>query len=163
MPKVTAIVEASGIFDSKMLAKICLNGSYPKKGERVTVRWGKTRSTSQNSLYWLYLQFLWQDWNLKDEYNTVEELHETLKATFLSKRVFHEGKEFIRVGSTTTLDKLSFGEYLTKIDNAMVEYQRCNTVPFWDSVRARKDDIPSLELNAEGKAWLKAEEAKNEQ
>ena len=139
MPKITATVLASGIFDGKMLAKICLNGSYPKKGERITVKWGRTRSNEQNALYWLYLQFLWQDCNLKEEYNTIDELHETLKATFLSKKVFHNGMEFVHVKSTTTLDKLAFGEYLKQIDNAMVEYHHCNTTPFWDEYRENNE------------------------
>jgi hypothetical protein len=143
MPKVTATVLASKIVDGKMLAKIALNGSMPKTGDRLTVKWGRARSNSQNALYWLYLQFLWQDCGLKDEYNTVEELHETLKATFLSNRIFHDGLEFIHVKSTTSLDKLAFGEYLKQIDNAMVEYHHCDTAPFWDAYENNK--IPKTE------------------
>jgi hypothetical protein len=153
MPKVSAIVLVSGIYEKEMLAKIKLNGSYPKKGERITVKWGRTRSNSQNALYWLYLQFLWSDCDLRSEYNTVEDLHEAMKATFLSKRVFHGGLEFIHVKSTTELDKLAFGEYIKQIDNAMVEFQHCNTEPFWASYRDQKDGKISLELTDEGKKW----------
>lgn len=161
MPKVSGTVLASKIFEGKMLAKISLNGSMPKQGDRITVKWGRTRSNSQNALYWLYLQFLWQDCNLKEEYNTVEELHETLKATFLSKRVFHDGKEFINVKSTTALDKLAFGEYLKQIDDAMVEYHHCNTAPFWQEYKDNKDGKVSLDLTPEGEAWLKSQEKKS--
>ena len=158
MPKVSATVLASKMIECKMFAKIRLNGSMPKEGDRLTVKWGRTRSNSQNNLYWLYLQFLWQDCNLKKEYNTVEELHETLKATFLSKRVFHNDKEFIHVKSTTTLDKLAFGEYIKQIDNAMVEYHHCNTAPFWEEYKRNKDGEITGELTEEGKAWEKAQE-----
>ena len=155
MPKVAGIVLAVAIIEGKKLMKAELNGSLPKKGERITVKFGRTRSNNQNALMWLYLQFLWEDCNLKEEYNTVNELHETLRATFLSKRVFHDNKEFIKVGSTTTLDKLAFGEYLKQIDNAMVEYHHCNTAPFWQSYEDQKDGKISMELTAEGKAWAK--------
>jgi hypothetical protein len=131
MPKVAAVVLESGVYNGKNLAKIRLNGSLPKKGEKITVKWGRARSECQNALYWLYLSFLFNDCGLKDEYSTVDELHEMLKATFLSKRIFHGGKEFLKVGSTTTLDKLAFGEYMKQIDNAMVEYHHCDTSRFW--------------------------------
>lgn len=161
MPKVSATVLASKIIEGQMLSKIRLNGSMPKQGDRITVKWGRTRSNSQNALYWLYLQFLWQDCNLKDEYNTIEELHETLKATFLSKKIFHEGKEFIHVKSTTELDKVAFGEYLKQIDDAMVEYQHLNTAPFWQEYRDNKDGKVSMDLTPEGEKWLKDQEKKS--
>jgi hypothetical protein len=76
-----------------------------------------------------------------------------MKATFLSKKVFHSGLEFVHVKSTTTLDKLAFGEYLKQIDNAMVEYEHCNTAPFWQEYKDNKEGAVSLELTDEGKKW----------
>jgi hypothetical protein len=151
--KVSGRVLAVAIIEGKMLMKTQMNGRLPKKGDLITVKWGRTRSNEQNALYWLYLQFLWQDCGLKDEYSTVDDLHETLKATFLSKRVFHNGMEFIKVGSTTSLGKLEFGEYLKQIDNTMVEYHHCNTAPFWEEYKENKDGKVSLELTDEGKRW----------
>jgi hypothetical protein len=154
MPKIAGKVLAVAIVNGKMLMKAQLNGRLPKVGDNIVVKFGKVRSNSQNALYWLYLTFLFNDCNLKEEYNTVEELHETLKATFLSKKVFHSGLEFVHVKSTTTLDKLAFGEYLKQIDNAMVEYEHCNTAPFWQEYKDNKDGISKdmLELSDEGKA-----------
>ena len=126
--KVLAIkVEPNG----DMLIKAQLNGRLPKVGDAITVKWGKIRSGSQNNFYWAYLTFLFSDCDLKAEYSTVDELHEMLKATFLSTRVFHEGMEFIKVGSTTKLGKLEFGEYINKIDQAMVEFHHCQTAQFF--------------------------------
>lgn len=138
MPKVRAKVLAVKIENGKFLAKLEFNERLPKIGDLLVCKWGKYRSTSQNSLYWAFLTFLWQDCSLKDEYNTVEELHETLKATFLSKRILVKGLEIIKVGSTTTLDKLAFSEYMERIDKAMTEYHHISTAPFWDEVRNRE-------------------------
>jgi hypothetical protein len=154
MPKIAGKVLAVAIVNGKMLMKAQLNGRLPKVGDNILVKFGKVRSNSQNALYWLYLQFLWSDCDLRSEYNTVEDLHEAMKATFLSKRVFHGGLEFIHVKSTTELDKLTFGEYIKQIDNAMVEYEHCNTAPFWQEYKDNKDGISKdmLELSDEGKA-----------
>ncbi len=138
MPKVSGTVLGVAIIEGKMLMKAELNGRLPKKGDLITVRFGKVRSNEQNSLYWLYLTFLLNDADLKSEYLTIEELHEMLKATFLSKRVFHGKKEFIHVGSTTTLDKHAFGEYMERIDKAMTEYHHISTAAFWEEVRNRE-------------------------
>lgn len=152
MPKVTAIVLASKIIEGEMLAKIRLNGKMPKQGDKITVKWGRTRSNSQNALMWLFLGYLWQDCGLKDEYSTIDELHETLKATFLSKRVFHSGKEFIHVGSTATLGKLEFGEYLERINKAMIEFHNIDTSEFWREYEDNKNGNISMELTEEGNA-----------
>lgn len=158
MPKtkaqVLAVLKEEGT--GRLLAKLQFNKYLPKVGEWIDCKFGRTRSRDQNSLYWAYLTFLWADCDLKNEYLTVEELHETLKATFLSKKVYHNGLEFIHIKSTTTLDKLAFGEYLKQIDNAMVEYHHCNTAPFWASYEANKDNV-SMELTEEGKKYMEAQ------
>jgi hypothetical protein len=148
MPTVRAQVLATKTEGKEFLAKLSFNGRLPNKGDFITCKWGKIRSTSQNALYWLYLTFLFEDCNLKEEYNTIEELHETLKATFLSKKVFHNGLEFVHVKSTTSLDKIAFGEYLKQIDNAMVEYHHCNTAEFWQSQKEQFKTAPQKEVEA---------------
>ena len=134
MPTVKAKILNSWIENGKYLAKIQLNRKLPKKGIFIDVHWGAKRSLMQNAFYWEYLTFLWEDCNLKEEYLTIEELHETLKATFLSERIIGKNDlEIIKVGSTTNLDKVSFGEYLDKVDKAMVAFHSIDTHPFWDT------------------------------
>jgi len=131
MPKISGRVLVSKLVDGKFLAKIALNGRLLPEGVQISIKWGKCRSMAQNALMWVFLEYLWDTCGLKSEYSTIEELHETLKATFLSKRIFHGGKEFIHVGSTTTLGKVEFGEYLEKINKAMIEYHGIDTSEFW--------------------------------
>jgi len=157
MPKIAGRVIASKIVDGKFLAKIALNGRLLPDGVNVSIKWGKSRSTAQNALYWLFLGYLWQECGLKDEYSTVDELHETFKATFLSKRVFHGGKEFIKVGSTTSLGKVEFGEYIERINKAMIEYHGIDTSGFWQEYKDMKDGV-SMELTDEGRKWQASQE-----
>lgn len=122
--------------NGKYLAKIQVNRKLLKKGIFIDLKWGAKRSTMQNAFYWEYLTFLWEDCNLKEEYLTIEELHETLKATFLSERIITKsGFEIIKVGSTTNLDKIAFGEYLDRIDKIMVEYHKIDTTSFWETYK----------------------------
>jgi len=130
MPKVKGRVLFSKIENGRCLVTVALDGKIPQKGEAVTLKWGRRRSNSQNALMWAFLEFL-MDAGMKDEYSSADELHEMLKATFLSKRVFKNGLEFIKVGSTTDLDKIAFCEYLDKINEAMITYQGINTSSFW--------------------------------
>lgn len=131
MPKVKATVLDTKAVDGKLLAEVQFNGRLPQKGELLTVKWGRHRSGLQNNFYWLYLTFLMNDCGLKDEYLNVDELHDTLKATFLSRRINRNGLEITKVGSTTELDKLAFGEYFDKIDKAMAEFHKIDTSAFW--------------------------------
>ena len=151
MPKIAGRVIASKLVNGKFLAKIALNGRLLPEGVNISIKWGKSRSNSQNALYWLFLGYLWDTCDLKSEYASTDELHETLKATFLSKRVFHGGKEFIHVGSTTNLGKVEFGEYLERINKAMIEFHGIDTGPFWQEYKDNKDGKISLDLTDEGK------------
>src|SRR3990167_5639886 len=129
MPKVKAKVLSTNI-DTKghLLAHMQFNRKMPPKGSFVDVHWGSQRSLMQNSFYFEYLTFLYEDCELKNEYLTIQELHETFKATFLSERIRMKGcLELIKVGSTTALDKVAFGEYLDKIDKAVNAYLHCDT------------------------------------
>ena len=126
--KILAVWEEQG----KHLVKAQFNRKPPPKGSFVDVRFGAKRSLMQNSFYFAYLTFLWDDCELKKEYLTVEELHETLKATFLSKRITNaSGIELIKVGSTTKLDKIAFSEYLERIDKAVTTFHNLDTSSFW--------------------------------
>jgi hypothetical protein len=132
MPKVTAKVLATKVEQGKLMAILRFSEKLPPKEKLVTVEWGAKRSLMQNAFYWEYLTFLIEVCGLKENYLTIKELHETLKATFLSKRMFTKsGLEIIKVGTTTQLDKTSFAEYLEKIDKAMVEYHHVDTSQFW--------------------------------
>lgn len=133
MPKISGKVIKSGIKDGKLLAIIQFNGRMPKPGELVICKWGRTRSLSQNALLWVFYDYLLNECGMKEEYSTSEELHETLKAAFLSKKVFTpNGQEILKIGSTTNLGKIEFGEYLDKINQAVIEYWGINTQPFWE-------------------------------
>ena len=133
MPRVKAKILSTNIdTQGHFLAQLQFNRKLPPKGVFVDVQWGAKRSLMQNAFYWEYLTFLWKDCNLKEEYLTIEELHETLKATFLSERfITKSGLEIIKVGSTTNLDKVTFGEYLDKVDKAMVVFHSIDTSSFW--------------------------------
>ncbi len=133
MPKISGKVLDTKI-DAKgrFLAMIQLNKKPPRKHERITVKWGQGRSDSQNAFYWLFLTYLMGTCGLEEEYDTNNDLHETLKATFLSKKTFTKsGLEIIRVGSTTKLNKSDFVEYLSKVNKAMIEYHNVDTSAFW--------------------------------
>lgn len=131
MSQVKAKVLNSWIENNKFLSKIQVNRKLLPKGIFIDIRYGAKRSLMQNAFMWKFLEFLWDDCNLKEEYLTVEELHETLKATFLSERVIKNNLEIIKVGSTTTLNKGEFAEYLNKIDKAMVAFHNIDTSEFW--------------------------------
>lgn len=74
-----------------------------------------TRSLSQNSLYWLYLETI-----EKETGNSASDLHEYFKREFLPPKfikVMIKGKEIERKipASTTELEKIPFTDYLDKI------------------------------------------------
>ena len=134
MPRVKAKILSTNIDpQGHFLAHLQFNRKMPPKGSFVDVQWGAKRSLMQNAFYWEYLTFLWEDCNLKEEYLTIEELHETLKATFLSERIISKNGVgvIIKVGSTTALDKVAFGEYMDRIDKAIVAFHCINTSAFW--------------------------------
>jgi len=136
MPRVKARVLKTQPTKGELKALLQFNGKLPKVGDIITCKWGSQRSTQQNKFYWLYLEWILEHGGLKDEYLSVEELHETLKGRFLSKKVqTNLGFQTIRIGSTTELDKLAFGEYIDKIDKVMVDYCKIDTSPFFEEYR----------------------------
>lgn len=133
MPKVKAVVRSSSVDGKKLLGSLEFNEKMPKVGETVTVKWGSTRTLSQNSLYWVFLEWLINEGGLKDQgHFSAEALHIDLKEHFLAEKIFDKGKfKAIEEGSTATLGKTEFGEYIEKVDMFMQSFFAIDTQKFW--------------------------------
>lgn len=84
-------------------------------GQKVIVsvkKFYNSRSTKQNSLYWVWLTHI--GYEIGEE---PEDLHTTFKSMFLTDR----SKEFPIVKSTTSLSTYQFMEYMEKIARKMDE------------------------------------------
>src|SRR3990167_7071269 len=85
MPKVKARILAQKIVDGKLLAKVQFDGKCPRDGEIFSAKWGSVRTLPQNSLYWVYLNWLIDTAGLKDQgHFFADTLHENLKKHLLS-------------------------------------------------------------------------------
>ena len=84
----------------------------PREGKRVVIEEeAKPRTLPQNSYYWAYLSII-----EKETGQLATDVHEWAKRKFLPPRFITVNSEQLKVpGSTTTLDKPAFGEYLDKI------------------------------------------------
>lgn len=133
MPKVKARVLGSKVEGNRLLATFEMNEKLPKKGELVTVKWGSTRTLSQNALYWAFLSWLIQHGGLKEHgHYSAEALHLDLKAHFLAEKVFTKGQITAAEEATTTdLGKAEFGEYVEKVNQFVCEFFGVDTQPFW--------------------------------
>lgn len=138
MPKVKAKVLETWINeDGWLIAKVRFNRKMPKEGEYLVVKWGSQRTLPQNSLYWVYLNWLIVHGGLKEHGHFSEQgLHESLKAHFLSEKVMDKGKfKAIEDGTTTILTKSEFGEYVDLVDKFVNAFFGVDTSPFWEEYR----------------------------
>jgi hypothetical protein len=133
MPKVQARVRSSKIEDRKLVALLEFNEKAPRAGELVMVNWGSKRTPTQNSLYWVFLNWLVNHGGLK-EYGhfSAEAFHLDLKAHFLAEKILDNGQfKAISEPSTTTLGKVEFGEYMDKVNEFVQSFFKIDTAPFW--------------------------------
>ncbi len=134
MPKVKGKVVRTAIDkDGNLLAVIQFNQKMPKKGEMVSVKWGSTRTLSQNALYWVYLHWIINDGGLKDSGHFSEDaLHINLKEHFIAEKIFDKGYfKAIEEATTTDLNKSEFGEYFDQVDSFMNSFFKISTAEFW--------------------------------
>ena len=139
MPKVKAVVQSIDFKDSKLLAVLQFNEKIPAKGEIVTVKWGAERTISQNSLYWVFLDWLIRHGGLKEQgHFSPDALHLDLKTHFLAEKIMTRG-QFVAVEepTTTTLGKAEFSEYMDKVDHFVQEFFGITTATFWEEKKQR--------------------------
>ena len=138
MPKVDAkILDTKVTPDGRLLAKVEFNKYLPRVGTKVAVKWGSIRNLSQNSLYWVYLNWLINEAGLKDHgHFSVEVLHYNMKQHLLAEKVLDKGVfKAVEEATTTMLDKVQFGEYLQAVDEFIREFFKIDTQPFWDEYK----------------------------
>jgi len=138
MPKVQAKILSSTIDEhGHLICKVQFNRKMPRKGELFIAKWGAIRSLSQNSLYWVFLNWLIEHAGLKDHGHFSEQaLHENLKAHFIAAKIFDRGQfKAIEEATTTTMDKVEFGQYLEKVDQFVKEFFEIDTSSFWETYK----------------------------
>jgi hypothetical protein len=142
------------IIDGKMLVKCVLNGKLPPIGANIYLKWGSNRSKAQNALLWAYYTWVIEYGGMKDQgFFCPEALHESLKAHFLADKIMDKGEwKAIEEGSTATLNKSEFSEYMEKIDHFLVDFFGIDTSVFWQDYEANKDNV-SMEITDEGREW----------
>ena len=135
MPRVKAKVWKTKTDEKgRLIALLEFNRKMPKPNEIITVKWGMSRSLEQNSLYWLYLQWLINEGGLKEQCHfSADALHLNLKQHFLAKKVFDKGRfKAIEEATTTQLTKIEFSDYFDAIDKLMNDFFEIDTSGFWE-------------------------------
>lgn len=143
MPKVAGRVLKTKIVDGAMLMKAQLSGKLPPEGSAIYVKWGSLRSRDQNALLWAYYTWLIDFGGLKEHgFYCPEAIHESLKAKFLADKIMSKGEwKAIEDGSTATLSKSEFSEYIEKIDHFICDFFQADTSPFWEAHKSDEETM----------------------
>ena len=72
----------------------------------------RRRSTSANAYYWSCVVPIVQDYVGEED---AEEIHNLLKSQFLRTKVVIKGKEYTKIGRTSTLTTAQFADYLERV------------------------------------------------
>ena len=137
MPKIKCRVLKTKAEDGKFQALIQLNGKLPPVNEICTLKWGSTRTLSQNAFLWVFYTWLIEHGGLKEHGHFFPQaLHDNLKAHFLAEKIMSKG-QFVAIeeGSTTQLNKAEFSEYFEKVNAFVMEFFECDTSPFFEEHR----------------------------
>jgi len=87
----------------------------------------RKRTLDQNSLYWLFCDFVGMALEM-----TKEEVHEGFKEKHLQKtKILPDGREWKTKESSNELDSHEFGLYLDKCNLTALEFG-VDTSPFWE-------------------------------
>lgn len=139
MPRIKARVLRTKASDGSLQALLQCNGKLPKEGDIVTLKWGSVRTLSQNSLYWLLLNWAIEHGGLKEQgHFDPTALHMDLKAHFLAEKVFTRSEfKAIEEATTTDLTKNEFGDYVDKVDDFLRSFFEVDTSAFWSEYREK--------------------------
>lgn len=130
--KVSGKVISTEIKDGKMFVTCQMNGRLPKVGEAVSIKWGRHRTVGQNAIYWVWLNWLYENGAKDEGYGSADELHEAFKGRFLvTTTVGPNGMKSYRIKSTTELNTQEFTEYMDKCQLASREYLKIDDASFW--------------------------------
>jgi len=134
MAVVKGKVHKSKFKDGKFMTLLVLNGKMPREGESVSLKWGAKRSLSQNAFLWVYYDWLINHAGLKEQgHFCAEALHLNLKQHFLAEKVMtKDGFKAVEEATSTTLNKVEFGEFMEKISQFMLEFFEIDSQPFYD-------------------------------
>jgi hypothetical protein len=139
MPKVKCRMISSKWDNGKLIGTVRFDQKCPAAGELFTCKWGSVRTGSQNSLYWLYLNWLIEHGGLKDHgHFDPQALHLDLKAYFMAEKIFDKGQFKIienEEPTTTDMTRSEFGEYMDKVDEKVKAFFEIDTEPFWKEYR----------------------------
>ena len=136
MPKVKCkVLETRIDEEGRFVATLQLNKKMPKVGEYASLKWGSSRTLSQNALLWVYYSWIINEGGLKEQgHFDPQALHLDLKKHFLAEKIFEKGKfKAIEEGTTTNMNKLEFSEYFEAVDQFMNDFFQIDTSSFWST------------------------------